>query len=91
MSLNNLFGGGKSSSKEVVSITRDETKEMIAGIMNKCTKNEQMNDNSKIIILNVLPSLNFHHDAYSPEKRKCHLRYIIIPKLKKVLSIRKEL
>jgi hypothetical protein len=83
------FGGGKSSGKEVVSITNDVTKEMIAGIINKCAENEQINEDSKIIISNVLPSVNFHSDTYSPEKKKCHLWYIIIPKLKNVLAIKK--
>jgi hypothetical protein len=78
--MSSTFGGGNSSAK---------AKEMIAGIINKCTKNEQINDDSKIIISNVLPSVNFHNDTYSPEKKKCHLRYIIIPKLKNVLAIKK--
>jgi hypothetical protein len=85
---NNPFDdGGISSSKGIVSITNDVTKEMIAGIINKCTKNERIDDDSKIIISNVLPSLNFHHDTYSPEKRKCHLQYIIVPKLKKGMPL----
>jgi hypothetical protein len=33
-----------------------------------CVENEHINDDSKIIILNVLPHLNFHHDEYSPKK-----------------------
>jgi hypothetical protein len=58
MSLNSPnvpFGGGKSSGKEVVSITNDLAKEMIAGIIKKCTKNEWINDDSKIIILMFCP------------------------------------
>jgi hypothetical protein len=89
--MSSTFGEGKSSGKEVVSLTNDITKEMIAGVINKCTKNEQINNDSKIIISNVLPNINFHNDTYSPEKKKGHLRYIKIPKLKKVLAIKKEL
>jgi hypothetical protein len=88
--MSSTFGEGKSSGKEVVSLTNDITKEMIAGVINKCTKNEQINDDSKIIISNVLPNINFHNNRYSP-KKKGHLWYIIIPKLKKVLAIKKEL
>jgi hypothetical protein len=51
------FGEGKSSAKEVVSLTNDITKETIAGVINKCTKNEQIDDDSKIIISNVLPNM----------------------------------
>jgi hypothetical protein len=64
-----MFGGGKFSGKEAVSITNDVTEEMIAGIINKCIKNEQINDDSKIIISNVLPSANFHNDTYSHKKK----------------------
>jgi hypothetical protein len=60
-----MFGGCKSSGKEVVSITNDVTKEMIAGIINKCAENEQINEDSKIIISNVLPSVNFHNNTLS--------------------------
>jgi uncharacterized protein YqcC (DUF446 family) len=40
--------------------------------------------------IDVLPSVNFHNDTYSP-KKKCHLQYIIIPKLKNVFANKKEL
>jgi hypothetical protein len=32
-------------------------------------ENEYINDDSKIIISNVLPSVNFHHTAYSPNQK----------------------
>jgi hypothetical protein len=65
----NPLNGGECSGKKIVSITDDVYEEMIAGIIHKCVENEHINDDSKIIILNVLPSVNFHHDAYSPEKK----------------------
>jgi hypothetical protein len=43
---------------------------MIAGVINRCTKNEQIDDDSRIIISNVLPNINFHNDTYSPEKKR---------------------
>jgi hypothetical protein len=67
--MSSKFGEGKSSGKEVVSLTNDITKEMITGVINKCTKNEQINDDSKIIISNVLPNINFHNNTYSPKKK----------------------
>jgi hypothetical protein len=90
-STNNALNGAKYSGKKIVCINVDVSKETIAGIIHKCVENEHINDYSNIIISNVLPSVNFHNDTYSPEKKKCHLQYIIIPKLKKVLSIKKEL
>jgi hypothetical protein len=41
---------------------------MIADVINKCVENEHINDDSEIIISNVLPSVNFHKDTYSPKK-----------------------
>jgi hypothetical protein len=68
--MSSTFGEGKPSGKEVVSLTNGITKEMIAGVINKCTKNEQIDDDSRIIISNVLPNINFHNDTYSPKKKR---------------------
>jgi hypothetical protein len=68
--MSSTFGEGKPSGKEVVSLTNDITKEMIAGVINNCTKNEQIDDDSRIIISNVLPNINFHNDTYSPKKKR---------------------
>jgi hypothetical protein len=51
-------------------LANDINKEMIAGVINRCTKNEQIDDDSRIIISNVLPNINFHNDTYSPEKKR---------------------
>jgi hypothetical protein len=63
---NILFIRVESSGKKIVSITDNVNKEMITGIINKCVENEHIDDASKLIISNVLLSINFHHDAYSP-------------------------
>jgi hypothetical protein len=66
---NNALNGAKYSGKKIVSINDDVSKETIAGIIHKCVENEHIDDYSKIIISNVLPSVNFHNDTYSPEKK----------------------
>jgi hypothetical protein len=43
---------------------------MIAGVINKCTKNEQIDDDSKIIISNVLPNMNFITTNTLPRKKR---------------------
>ena len=62
-STNSSLNGGTSSGEKVISIDDDASKEMIADVINKCVENEHINDDSKIIILNVLPSVNFHNDT----------------------------
>ena len=67
-STNSLLNGGTSSGEKVISIDDDMSQEMIADVINKCVENEHINDDSEIIISNVLPSVNFHKDTYSPKK-----------------------
>jgi hypothetical protein len=59
---------------------------MIAGVINKCTKNEQIDDDSRRIISNVLPNINFHNDTYSPEKKKGSPPVYHNPKIEKSTS-----
>jgi hypothetical protein len=54
-STNSLLNGGTSSSEKVISIDDDISKEMIADVINKCVENEQIDDDSKIIISNFCP------------------------------------
>ena len=68
-STNNTLNGSTSSGEKIVSINDDKSKEMIADAINKCVENEHIDDDSKVIISNVLPSVNFHHDAHSPKKK----------------------
>jgi hypothetical protein len=70
-STNSWLNGGTSSGEKVISIDDDMSQEMIADVINKCVENEHIDDDSKIIIFNVLPCVHFHNDT------------IIIPKLKR--------
>jgi hypothetical protein len=63
-----MLNGAKYSGKKIISNNDDVSKEMIVGIKHKCVQNEHIDDYSKIIISNVLPSVNFHSDTYSPKK-----------------------
>jgi hypothetical protein len=84
------LNGAEYSGKKIISITDDVSKEMIAGIIHKCWEWIyqwwQQNHHIKCAAQCKLPS----HCILSQPK-KCYLQYIITPKLKKVLSIRKEL
>jgi hypothetical protein len=64
-----MLNQAKYSGKKIVSINDDVSEETIACIIHKCVENEHINDYSKIIILNVLPSVNFHHQTFSPKKK----------------------
>jgi nitrogenase subunit NifH len=74
-STNNALNGAKYSGKKIISLNDDVSEETIAGVIHKCVENEHINDYSKEIISNVLSSVNFHKDTYSPKKKVSPLVY----------------